>query len=45
MSMIQFKTYHLLYSAFNGTPDADLNVEYYNKEGELVLKLGPEDIN
>ena len=44
MSMIQFKTYHLLYSAFNGTPDSKLTVEYYNVNGELVLTMGSDDL-
>lgn len=44
MSMIQFKTYHLLYNAFNGTPDNKLTVEYYNMNGELVLTMGSDDI-
>jgi hypothetical protein len=44
MSMIQFKTYFLLYNAFNGTPDAKLSVEYFNKDGELVLKMGSDDL-
>ncbi len=44
MSMIQFKTYFLLYNAFNGTPDAKLSVEYYDKDGKLVLTMGSDDL-
>ena len=44
MSMIQFKTYHLLYNAFNGTPDNKLTVEYYNADGNLVLTMGSDDL-
>lgn len=36
LSMIQFKTYFQMYHAFEGTPDATLTVEYYNKDGSLV---------
>jgi len=44
MSMIQFKTYYLLYNAFNGTPENKLTVEYYNVDGNLVLTMGSDDL-
>ena len=45
MSMIQFKTYFLLYNAFNGTPDAKLSVDYFDKDGKLILTMGSDDLS
>ena len=43
MSMIQFKTYHLLFNAFNATPDNQLKVDYFNADGKLILTAGSDE--